>query len=77
MRVVLAEWLRHVEARGRSPHTIDSYRRTVENVINPVLGEIPLNELTARDLDRFYDQLLAKPSAPPRCVVTMAYFHRL
>lgn len=61
---VLAEWLRHVEARGRSPHTIDSNRRAVENVIVPAIGSIPLNLLTAKHLDSFYDQLLGKPLSP-------------
>ena len=64
MSVVFNEWMRHVEARGRSPHTIDSNRRAIKNVINPVIGNLPLNQLTARHLDALYDQMLAKPLSP-------------
>jgi integrase len=34
----------------------------IEHYINPYLGDVPLKELTARDLDIFYDSLQRKPA---------------
>lgn len=64
MATLFDEWLRHIEARGRSPRTVDSNRRSVENVLNPAIGTIPVGKLTAKHLDSLYDQLLAKPLSP-------------
>jgi len=65
MSKVFAEWMRHCEARGRSPHTLDWNRRAVANVIGPAIGDVPLNELSPRHLDHLYDELIAKPLSPP------------
>lgn len=41
------------------PSTFDSYRRNIHNHVIPRLGAIPLQRLTAEDLDRFYADLLS------------------
>lgn len=64
LSAVLEEWLRHTEARGRSPHTVDSARRCVHNVLIPALGDVPVGQLTGRQIDAFYDELLARPVSP-------------
>lgn len=64
MSALFTEWLRHIEARGRSPRTVDSNRRAVEKVLNPAIGKIPISSLSAKHLDNLYDQLLAKPLSP-------------
>jgi len=64
LSAVLEDWLRHTEARGRSPHTIDSARRCVHNVLVPALGDVPVGQLTGRQIDAFYDELLARPVSP-------------
>ena len=55
---VLDEWLRHSEARGRSPRTIHEAGRTVDTVLAPELGSVPIRDLTPRHLDELYRRLL-------------------
>lgn len=52
-----ARWLPAVEASVR-PSTFAYHRYRVERTIVPALGRIPLQELGADDLERFYAQLL-------------------
>jgi integrase len=49
-----AEWLRYVEVdRKRSANTLRDYRRTVEQVLLPTFGQLPLSELTSEMIDAF------------------------
>ena len=64
MSVVFREWMRYSEADKWSPHTIDWNQRAIDNVLNPAIGDIPVNRLTAWDLDNLYVKLLAKPLSP-------------
>ena len=49
-----AEWLRYVEVdRKRSANTLRDYRRTVDQVLLPTFGELPLSELTSEMIDAF------------------------
>lgn len=50
---LLDEWLDGLEGR-RQPSTINGYRLKVDGRIRPLLGDIPLEKLSARDLDRAY-----------------------
>ncbi len=51
--VILDEWLAMRE-RPLSPSTIDGYLGDIRRYIRPNLGHVPVGNLTARDLDRFY-----------------------
>ena len=57
VRVLLAEWLRHSESRGRAPRTLHDARRSAETVIYPEFGDLPITELTPRMLDEWYRKL--------------------
>ncbi|MDA8354927.1 MAG: hypothetical protein M0Z95_01165 [Actinomycetota bacterium] len=54
VRTLLEEWLAHSKARRRAPKTLHEARRSAETVIFPVLGDVPLRDLTARHLDEPY-----------------------
>ncbi len=53
VRALMDDWVRHLESVGRAPRTITEARRTIDAVIDPVLGDVPLNELTARHVDEW------------------------
>ena len=44
LSMLLDEWVAHGEGIGRSPYTIDGYRRKVDRVIRPGLGDVVLRE---------------------------------
>ncbi len=50
---LLERWLDHITPTRR-PSTIDRYRRKVDKAINPALGSVRLDRLTAEQLDRQY-----------------------
>jgi len=51
---LLDEWMTFQESRGRAPKTLDENRREIEARIRPRLGNIPVTDLTAHDLDKAY-----------------------
>ena len=57
-------WLDHLEAKGRSKHTLYGYRRYIRRDLVPALGSIRLSKLTVLHLDRFYDSLTKRGLAP-------------
>jgi integrase len=61
---LLDQWLEHKAGRGRSITTLREYRRLVERQLKPRFGDLPLERLTGRDLDRYYDELIATGLAP-------------
>jgi len=61
---LLADWNAHCEVRGRSPKTIFENERIIRQVLVPAFGPKPLEELTGRDIDRFYDQLMKGGKSP-------------
>ncbi len=74
-RISLRSWLRqfqelHVEAAGLSPTTIDSYRDAIGNYIVPVLGDVPLEDLTPILIQKWVNRIskaspaTGKPLAP-------------
>ena len=57
-------WIKRVESEGRERSTIDQYRQHVRIHIVPRLGKIKLSSLTAKTIEQFRDDLLAKLSRP-------------
>jgi hypothetical protein len=57
LALVLSEWLRHSESRGRSPRPIHEARRIIDTVLVPVLGLVPAAEISPHHLDLLYLQL--------------------
>jgi len=55
---LLDEWLLHAEQLGRSPTTLQGYRRKISAGIRPALGDVKLDQMTARHLDTWYGKLL-------------------
>lgn len=48
----------------RAAYTIKEHRRCIEHDVNPPLGSVRLDKLTARQLDSFYRELLARGLSP-------------
>lgn len=63
LHLLFTEWMRHVEARGRSPYTIERNKRTIAQVFGP-LADRSISKITTRDLDGIYDELLARGLSP-------------
>jgi integrase len=57
---LLSEWLPALESTLR-PATIASYRGAVENYVVPALGSIPLQKLSATQIEALYAALLREP----------------
>ncbi len=57
---LMAKYLDHVKARGRSPRTIDEARRAIDKRINPRFGHLPVTELTGERIDTAYTLWLAE-----------------
>ena len=64
MSELLARWLDHVKALGRSPSTLYNYRNCIARELVPVIGTIRLSKLTAGHLDRLYSSLRERGLAP-------------
>lgn len=62
LRAVSEQWLALLEARGKSPATIDTYRSHLNNHILPALGETDVALVDARSLDALYGRLPLAPS---------------
>jgi hypothetical protein len=57
---LLGEWLPSRETADLSETTRDTDRTVVEAWLVPWIGEVPLQKLSARDLDRLYRELRAR-----------------
>ena len=62
----LTGWLAGLAIAGRRPTTIAGYRRLIRIHVEPGLGDIPIQDVNASDLDRLYAQLAAVGS-PDGC----------
>ena len=51
------EWLRACKRRNCRDGTLDAYRRKIETYIEPTLGKLRLDKLTAGQVEKLYDQL--------------------
>jgi integrase len=56
----LTAWLKSLPITGRRDTTINGYRWLVNSHIIPQLGDIPLRELTAVDIDELYSVMATK-----------------
>ena len=50
------------------PSTMNYYHRNIEQHIIPAIGDIPLNKLTTRDLQKFYNDLQSNGRLPKNLV---------
>jgi integrase len=53
----LDDWLVGLATAGRRPSTIDRYGRMVGTYVSPRIGDVPLQQLSALELDRLYATL--------------------
>lgn len=73
----LDAWLEIYVKYSVKPYTVDSYRRSCENYIKPALGKAKLAGLTAPQIQRFYNSLLAEKGLSPKTVKNVhGIFHR-
>jgi integrase len=64
-----AEWLRYIrEDRGRRGSTVRDYERVLRNLLLPVFGTVPIDAITARDIDRFRAALVAERRLAARTI---------
>ena len=61
-------WLKTYVAHSVKPYTVDSYTRTCERHIKPVLGRTALSELTALQIQQFYNSLLVEKELSPKTI---------
>ena len=60
----LEEWMTNVVAPTRAASTEYGYRNIVENHLVPALGEVALERLTPRHVQKYYTDLLAQGLSP-------------
>ena len=61
----LDEWLpRATIDGGLAPTTIRENKRTIEKVVKPALGDVPLVDLSKRQLEEFYRALVTRKERP-------------
>lgn len=73
LSTLLDEWIAHGETRGRSPNTLHGYRSKAARIKAGPLGNIEATKLSTRDLDRWYDALLAGGMS----AATVMHHHRV
>ncbi|MGA2838406.1 MAG: hypothetical protein ABSF84_17620, partial [Acidimicrobiales bacterium] len=61
---LLTKWLKQITSEGRSPTTLREYRRLIDKRISPALGHVPARQVTALELDEFYQGLTDEGLAP-------------
>ena len=57
LRRYLDDWLAGLATAGRRPTTIDRYGRMIGAYVSPRIGDVPLQQLSALELDRLYATL--------------------
>jgi len=70
---LLDEWIRHGEARGRSPNTLHGYEAKAKRIKAGPLAAKTVSKLSARDLDNYYVQLMAEGVSQ----ATVVHYHRI
>jgi integrase len=51
---LLDEWLANLERAGRSRSTVETYRLIADKHLIPVFGDVPVAQVTGRDIDAYY-----------------------
>jgi integrase len=63
------EWLRYVEFdRKRRASTLRDYRHVVDNALEPMFGEVPLEQLTSEMIDAYRVHLVAEDRLSARTI---------
>lgn len=57
---LVGPWIDGLAIQGRKPTTLHGYRRVMRLQVSPTLGEVPVQELRATDLDALYAMLLRR-----------------
>lgn len=73
------EWMELKRRQGRSPATLQSYEPIVDRIVAR-FGRLPLDRLTAREIDRWYGELLderGKDGQPVRTAATVQKHHSI
>jgi integrase len=65
---LLGEWLRFCETKGLTPKTLHNYRWHANHRIIPALGSIPIDELTAKQIDDYYASLASDLGYSPASI---------
>lgn len=77
-KLTLGQWLEHwmeeVVVPNRAFTTVYGYRGMIENNICPVLGNVPLQELTPGEIQRYYAHLREDRGLAPK---TIRHYHDL
>jgi integrase len=50
-------WIENIKARNCEETTLYGYRNIINNHINPAIGDIPLQKLTAKDINKYFTVL--------------------
>ena len=67
-RQLLDLHLERMAAHGHSPRTLEDYGVHIRVHLGPALGQVPIGELRAMDLDRLYDRLSTERGLQPATV---------
>ena len=61
---LLEEHLELLGNRGRSPRYLDDFAKVSRNIIGPLLGTVPIDELSVRAIDQFISELIDTGRSP-------------
>lgn len=61
---LLEEHLELLANRGRSPRYLDDFAKVSRNIIGPLLGTVPIDELSVRAIDQFISELIDTGRSP-------------
>lgn len=64
----LEEWMREVIIPNRAETTVYGYRKIITNHLSPALGCIPIQELSPKDLQHYYAELMREKHLCPNTV---------
>lgn len=64
----LEQWMQEVVLPNRAETTAYGYRKIIDNHLAPALGHIPIQDLSPRDLQHYYAELMRKKGLSPNTV---------
>ena len=73
---LLSEWVKACRATGRSITTVHTYEGYIRNHILPSVGAVPIDRLTAKDLDDLYSAMQKKGYASSSIHQVHSIIHR-
>jgi integrase len=56
-----------------APSTYDGHKALIDNYVKPIIGDVKLDDISPRMMDRYYKQLQTVKAAPPHGRTTEAY----